>query len=91
MVPANHTEKGRVNAPHGWTQFRVLELCRQGRDSRLQRDTNSKRLVQDTKENVERIDTRYLTSLHLRMFCIRYHQQKEKAKAQSEESRNDLY
>ena len=34
-VPANHTEQGGVNAPHGRTQFRVLELCRQDHDSRL--------------------------------------------------------
>ena len=90
-VPANHTEQGGVNAPYGRTQLRVLELCRQDCDSCVQHDTNSKRRVQNTKENVERIDTQYLTSLHLRMFCICHHQQKEKAKAQSEESRNDLY
>ena len=73
-VPANHTEQGGVYAPHGQTQFRVLELCRQDCDSRLQCDANSKRRVQNTKENVERIDTRYLTSPHLWMFCICHHQ-----------------
>ena len=88
---SNHTEQGGVNVSYGQTQFRVLELCRQDHDSRLQRDANSKRRVQNTKENVERIDTRYLTSPHLWMFRICHHQQKEKAKARSEELRNDLY
>ena len=90
-VPANHTEQGGVNAPYGQAQFRVLELCHQDHDSCVQRNTNSKRQVQNTKENVEQIDTRHLTSPHLWMFCICHHQQKEKAKARSKESRNDLY
>ena len=56
-VTANYTEQGGVNEPHGRTQFRFLELRRQDCDSCLQRDANSKRQVQNTKENVERIDT----------------------------------
>ena len=90
-VTANYTEQGGVNEPHGRTQFRFLELRRQDCDSCLQRDANSKRQVQNTKENVERIDTWHLTPPHLWMFCICHHQQKEKVKAQSKESRNDLY
>ena len=74
MVPANYAIQGRVNAPYGQTQFRVLELYHQDCDSRIQRDANSKRRVQNTKENVEWIDTRYLTSPHLWMFCISHHQ-----------------
>ena len=57
MVPANDTEQGGVNAPYGRAQFRLLELCHQDCDSRVQCDTNSKRQVQNTKENVEQIDT----------------------------------
>ena len=56
----------------------------------LQCDTNIKSQVPHTERNVEWHKAGHLTSLHFRMCGIRTRPKREKMKAQSKESRNDL-